>query len=156
MEVMPAALAAEMTKRAKILTISLRPGAGCDAHYPVSADLPGENRGHIPRHAQTYCNFAAERDRMQDVLSSMYCEYIADVRGGRRMCNQGQWTVRRCRCFGCDPGECKDAHRAEHSFQVTVSKAVAWVSQFWPFAMRRQIVKAGSKPACVGAALDFG
>jgi 3-methyl-2-oxobutanoate hydroxymethyltransferase len=82
MEVIPAALATEITKRAKMLTISLGSGAGCDAQYLFSADLLGENRGLIPRHAKTYRNFAAERDRMQDDRIAAYGEYIADVRGG--------------------------------------------------------------------------
>lgn len=82
MEVIPAALATEITKRTKMLTISLGSGAGCDAQYLFSADLLGENRGHIPRHAKTYRNFAAERDRMQDDRIAAYGEYIADVRGG--------------------------------------------------------------------------
>lgn len=82
MEVIPAALATEITKRTKMLTISLGSGAGCDAQYLFSADLLGENRGHIPRHAKTYRNFAVERDRMQDDRIAAYGEYIADVRGG--------------------------------------------------------------------------
>ena len=82
MEVIPAPLAAEIAKRTKMLTISLGSGAGCDAQYLFSADLLGENRGHIPRHAKTYRNFAAERDRMQDDRIAAYGEYIADVRGG--------------------------------------------------------------------------
>ncbi|MEM7259679.1 MAG: 3-methyl-2-oxobutanoate hydroxymethyltransferase, partial [Pseudomonadota bacterium] len=38
-----------------------------------------ENRGHIPRHAKVYRNFAAERDRLQQERISAYQEYIADV-----------------------------------------------------------------------------
>lgn len=81
MEVIPGALATEITKRTTMLTISLGSGAGCDSQYLFSADLLGENRGHIPRHAKTYRNFAAERDRMQDERIAAYGEYIADVRG---------------------------------------------------------------------------
>ncbi len=65
MEVVTADLATEITKRTSMLTISLGSGAGCDVQYLFSADLLGENRGHIPRHAKTYRNFAAERDRLQ-------------------------------------------------------------------------------------------
>ena len=82
MEVVPATLVSEITKRTKMLTISLGSGAGCDAQYLFSADLLGENRGHIPRHAKTYRNFAAERERLQDDRIAAYGEYIADVRGG--------------------------------------------------------------------------
>lgn len=65
-----------------MLTISLGSGAGCDAQYLFSSDLLGENRGHIPRHAKTYRNFAAQRDRMQAERVAAYREYIADVVGG--------------------------------------------------------------------------
>lgn len=82
MEVVAADLATEITKRTSMLTISLGSGSGCDAQYLFSADLLGENRGHIPRHAKTYRNFAAERDRLQADRVAAYREYIADVTNG--------------------------------------------------------------------------
>lgn len=82
MEVVAADLATEITKRTSMLTISLGSGGGCDAQYLFSADLLGENRDHIPRHAKTYRNFAAERDRMQIERVAAYREYIADVSSG--------------------------------------------------------------------------
>ena len=82
MEVVAADLATEITKRTSMLTISLGSGAGCDVQYLFSADLLGENRGHIPRHAKTYRNFAAERDRLQAERIAAYSEYISDVKGG--------------------------------------------------------------------------
>lgn len=82
MEVVAAQLAIEITERTSMLTISLGSGGGCDAQYLFSADLLGENRGHIPRHAKTYRNFAAERDKMQADRIAAYGEYIADVRDG--------------------------------------------------------------------------
>ncbi len=82
MEVIPSRLAAEITKRTSMLTISLGSGAKCDAQYLFSADLLGENRGHVPRHAKVYRNFAAERDRLQEERVAAYREYIADVGAG--------------------------------------------------------------------------
>ena len=82
MEVIPANLAAEITRGTSMLTISLGSGGGCDAQYLFSADLLGENRGHIPRHAKIYRNFAAERDRLQEERVAAYREYIADVKSG--------------------------------------------------------------------------
>lgn len=82
MEVVASNLATEITNRTSMLTISLGSGGGCDAQYLFSADLLGENRGHIPRHAKTYRNFAAERDRLQAERVSAYKEYIADVTTG--------------------------------------------------------------------------
>ena len=79
MEVVPAKVAAEITKRLSILTISLGSGQQCDATYLFSADLLGENRGHIPRHARAYRDFAAERDRLQQERIAAYQEYIDDV-----------------------------------------------------------------------------
>lgn len=81
LEVIPANLAAEFTKRTSMMTISLGSGDGCDAQYLFSADILGENRGHIPRHAKVYRNFAAERDRLQVERIAAYGEYIADVKG---------------------------------------------------------------------------
>jgi 3-methyl-2-oxobutanoate hydroxymethyltransferase len=69
MEVVPARVAAEITRRVSILTISLGSGA----------DLLGENRGHIPRHARVYRNFAQERDRLQQERIAAYREYIDDI-----------------------------------------------------------------------------
>lgn len=82
MEVVAANLATEITARTSMLTISLGSGGGCDAQYLFSADLLGENRGHIPRHAKTYRNFAVERDRLQIERVAAYKEYIDDVTTG--------------------------------------------------------------------------
>lgn len=82
MEVVAANLATEITSRTSMLTISLGSGGGCDAQYLFSADLLGENTGHIPRHAKTYRNFAAERARLQAERIAAYREYIVDVTTG--------------------------------------------------------------------------
>ena len=79
MEVLPAKVAAEITQRVSILTISLGSGPDCDVTYLFSADLLGENRGHIPRHAKVYRNFAVERDRLQQERIAAYKEYITDI-----------------------------------------------------------------------------
>ena len=82
MEVVPAQVAAEITQRVSVLTISLGSGTQCDATYLFSADLLGENTGHIPRHAKVYRNFAAERERLQQERTEAYREYILDVSSG--------------------------------------------------------------------------
>jgi len=79
MEVVPAQVAEAITQRLSILTISLGSGSACDATYLFSADLLGENRGHIPRHAKVYRQFSAERDRLQLERIASYKEYISDV-----------------------------------------------------------------------------
>lgn len=78
-EVVPARVAAQITKQVSLLTISLGSGNGCDATYLFSTDLLGENRGHIPRHAKVYRNFAAERDRLQKERIAAYSEYMTDI-----------------------------------------------------------------------------
>lgn len=80
LEVVPADVAAEITRRVSILTLSLGSGAQCDATYLFSADLLGENTGHIPRHAKVYRNFAKERERLQKERILAYQEYINDVK----------------------------------------------------------------------------
>ncbi len=82
MKAVPARLAAEITRRVSLLTISLGSGAECDVQYLFSADLLGENRGHILRHARVYRNFAAERDRLQQERIAACREYIEDVASG--------------------------------------------------------------------------
>ncbi len=82
MEVVPHRVATMITRKTSILTISLGAGSGCDVQYLFSADLLGENRDHIPRHAKTYRNFAAEHDRLQTERIAAYGEFVADVKSG--------------------------------------------------------------------------
>lgn len=91
MEVVAADLPSEITKRTSMLTISLGSGTGCDAQYLFSADFLGENHDHIPRHAKTYRNFAAERDRVQAERVAAYRAYIADVTG-EAFSDDGHWV----------------------------------------------------------------
>ncbi len=79
MEVVPAKVAQAITQRVSPITISLGSGTGCDATYLFSADLLGENRGHIPRHAKVYRNLAAIRDQMQQERIAAYKEFIDDT-----------------------------------------------------------------------------
>ncbi|MGR3570439.1 3-methyl-2-oxobutanoate hydroxymethyltransferase [Brevirhabdus sp.] len=79
LEVVPANLAAAITERSAMLTISLGSGSDCDAQYLFSADLLGDNSGHIPRHAKVYRNFTAERERLQAERVAAYREYMEDV-----------------------------------------------------------------------------
>ena len=82
LEVVPAPLASAISQRTSMVTISLGSGAGCDVQYLFSADLLGENRGHVPRHAKQYRDFGAERDRLQNERVAAYKEFIADVSNG--------------------------------------------------------------------------
>lgn len=81
-EVVPVEVATEISRRVNILLWSMGAGAGCDVQYLFSEDILGENRGHLPRHAKVYRNFAAEYDRMQQERIAAYREFIADVASG--------------------------------------------------------------------------
>jgi 3-methyl-2-oxobutanoate hydroxymethyltransferase len=57
-------------------------GPGCDAQYLFAEDILGENRGHVPRHAKVYRNFAGEYDRLQLERIKAFSEFRADVNTG--------------------------------------------------------------------------
>lgn len=81
-EVVPAAIAAAISSRTSLFMISMGAGAGCDAQYLFTDDVLGQNRGHVPRHAKVYRNFAAEFDRLQEERVAAFREFHADVQGG--------------------------------------------------------------------------
>jgi len=81
-EVVPAEIAAAISERTPMLLLSMGAGSGCDAQYLFSEDVLGQNRGHVPRHAKVYRNFAAEHDRLQEERIAAFREYAADVRSG--------------------------------------------------------------------------
>ncbi len=81
-EVVPVEVASEISKRLKLLLWSMGSGPGCDAQYLFAEDILGANRGHMPRHAKVYRNFAAEFDRLQQERVAAFREYVADVRSG--------------------------------------------------------------------------
>lgn len=81
-EVVPADVAALISSRTSLLLISMGAGAGGDAQYLFACDVLGYNRGHIPRHAKIYRNFAAEYDRLQTERIAAFSEYRRDVSSG--------------------------------------------------------------------------
>lgn len=81
-EVVPARVAAEISKRTSMLLLSMGAGAGCDAQYLFAEDVLGYTRGHRPRHAKNYRNFRAELDRLQQERIAAFGEFIADVKTG--------------------------------------------------------------------------
>jgi 3-methyl-2-oxobutanoate hydroxymethyltransferase len=81
-EVVPENVATEISKRVDILLWSMGSGAGCDAQYLFAEDILGSNRGHVPRHAKVYRDFAAEYDRLQTERIAAFREFRDDVRGG--------------------------------------------------------------------------
>ncbi|MBY4628160.1 3-methyl-2-oxobutanoate hydroxymethyltransferase [Rhizobium croatiense] len=81
-EVVPAEVAAEISKRVEILLWSMGAGAGCDAQYLFANDILGYTECHVPRHARTYRDFGAEHARLQGERIAAFTEYAADVAGG--------------------------------------------------------------------------
>jgi 3-methyl-2-oxobutanoate hydroxymethyltransferase len=81
-EVVPEAVASEISRRTSLFMISMGAGAGCDAQYLFSGDVLGANTGHVPRHARIYRNFAAEYARLQEERVGAYREFAEDVRSG--------------------------------------------------------------------------
>ncbi|NWG75697.1 MAG: 3-methyl-2-oxobutanoate hydroxymethyltransferase [Rubrivivax sp.] len=82
-EVVPARVAAEISKRTSLLLLSMGAGAGCDGQYLFAEDVLGQTDGHVPRHAKTYRNFRAEYARLQQERIAAFREFSADVAAGR-------------------------------------------------------------------------
>ena len=49
---------------------------------PVTDDVLGQNRGHIPRHAKVFADLAAEQDRLQALRVQAMAASAADEHGG--------------------------------------------------------------------------
>ena len=81
-EVVPPDIAAEISKRTPLFTVSMGAGTGCDCQYLFADDVLGQNRGHVPKHAKIYRNFAAEYDRLQQERIAAFREYHNDVQTG--------------------------------------------------------------------------
>jgi 3-methyl-2-oxobutanoate hydroxymethyltransferase len=81
-EVVPVEVATAISARLDLLLWSMGSGPGCDAQYLFAEDILGENRGHMPRHAKVYRNFAAEYDRLQAERVKAFAEYRQDVASG--------------------------------------------------------------------------
>ncbi len=83
MEIVPHQIAAEISKRVKIMILSMGSGTGCDGQYLFATDILGTNTGHVPRHAKVYRNLAAEYERLQKETIAAFAEFKADVvKGG--------------------------------------------------------------------------
>ena len=78
-EVVPPKVAEIITKKAKLLTISMGSGSGCDGQYLFSQDILGYNTGHVPRHSRIYRNFKKEFDKLHVERVNAYKEFIKDT-----------------------------------------------------------------------------
>lgn len=82
LEVVPAKVGAELSRRSSLVTFGMGAGSGTDAQYLFAEDVLGCTRGHKPRHAKTYRDFRAEYDRLQAERINAFAEFVADVKSG--------------------------------------------------------------------------
>jgi len=75
MEVVPAKVAAEITKRTKMLVFSMGSGPDCDGQFIFSEDILGTHKGHYPRHSVTHAHL------MDDAIKALG-QYREDVVSG--------------------------------------------------------------------------
>jgi 3-methyl-2-oxobutanoate hydroxymethyltransferase len=78
-EVVPTQVAAIVTKKVDIITMSMGSGSDCDAQYLFSNDVLGWTEGHIPRHAKVYRQFNKEFERLQQERISAFKEFHEDT-----------------------------------------------------------------------------
>ena len=81
-EVVPADVASELSRRTSLLLWSMGAGAGCDAQYLFATDILGEGRAKLPRHAKVYADLKALEDRMQALRVEAFTAFRADVESG--------------------------------------------------------------------------
>lgn len=82
LEVVPDRVSEIISRRTSVLMLGMGAGAGADAQYLFAEDVLGCTRGHKPRHAKTYRNFAVELERLQIERVSAFKEFVADVDTG--------------------------------------------------------------------------
>ncbi|NKC14176.1 MAG: ketopantoate hydroxymethyltransferase [Gammaproteobacteria bacterium] len=81
-EVIPAELLAEISKRTSLITSSIGAGSGGDIQFLFAEDILGNNPPPYPRHSRQYRNIYKLKQAMQEERVAGFKEYIADVRSG--------------------------------------------------------------------------
>ena len=81
-EVIPAELLAEISKRTTLLTSSIGAGGGGDIQFLFAEDILGNNAPPYPRHSKQYRNLYKMKQEMQAERVAGFKEFIADVRSG--------------------------------------------------------------------------
>ncbi|MBI1417564.1 MAG: 3-methyl-2-oxobutanoate hydroxymethyltransferase [Limimaricola sp.] len=81
-EVVPDRVAAEITRRTSLVMLGMGAGPHADAQYLFAEDVLGHTRGHRPRHAKVYADFAAEHARLQALRQSAFEAFRRDVDEG--------------------------------------------------------------------------
>tara|TARA_B100001540_G_C15718640_1_gene601960 strand:+ start:306 stop:1133 length:828 start_codon:yes stop_codon:yes gene_type:complete len=79
LEVVPPKVAAIITQKVDIITLSMGSGSDCDGQYLFANDVLGYTQGHVPRHARIYRNFKAEFDKLQNERLAAFKEFHSDT-----------------------------------------------------------------------------
>ncbi len=79
-EVIPAALLAELTKRTTLLTSSIGAGSGGDIQFLFAEDILGNHRPPYPRHSKQYRNLYKMQEAIQAERIAGFRDFIQDVR----------------------------------------------------------------------------
>jgi len=79
LEVVPTKVAAIITKKVKIMTLSMGSGSDCDGQYLFANDVLGYTLGHIPRHARIYRDFKKEYAKLQVERVDAFKEFHEDT-----------------------------------------------------------------------------
>lgn len=82
LELVAAAVAALLTPRTTMTTVSIGSGAGCDATYLFGVDILNE-APHRPRHARAWDDFGAEARRLHSARVAAFAAFRDDVAEGR-------------------------------------------------------------------------
>lgn len=81
-EVIPAALLAEISKRTTLITSSIGAGGGGDIQFLFAEDILGNHRPPYPRHSKQYRELYKMQEAIQTERVSGFKDFIADVRSG--------------------------------------------------------------------------
>lgn len=82
-EVIPAELLAQISKRTTLLTSSIGAGGGGDIQFLFAEDILGNNGPPYPRHSKQYRDLFKLKQAMQAERISGFKEFVADVQAGR-------------------------------------------------------------------------
>lgn len=82
-EVIPAELLLEISRRTTLLTSSIGAGGGGDIQFLFADDILGNNGPPYPRHTKQYRDFFRLKQELQAERVAAFKEFIADVHSGR-------------------------------------------------------------------------
>lgn len=82
LEVVPDRVAAAISAGTGLIMLGMGAGPHADAQYLFAEDVLGCTRGHKPRHAKTYRDFAREYARLQAERTAAFTEFRQDVETG--------------------------------------------------------------------------